>query len=226
MQTLSGPVLRNQVCDTLRAQIIEGRLPPASILREERLAAELDVSRTPLREAIRQLAEEGFLEQSPRRGARVASLSAGMAKEVYEVREALEGMAARLAAQNISESALGLLGARLERLRPEIAAGNYADTGDFVHGEIFRACGNARLQRLMEVYSGKVEWIQRTAFAVSGRLDLAYREHESIFRALQARDGEWAEFAVRSHIRNTLAELLELASNGKSGWQPTPTPLD
>jgi len=216
MQNLSEPVLRNQVRDALRAQIIDGRLPPASILREERLAAELDVSRTPLREAIRQLAEEGFLEQAPRRGARVAALTGEIAREVYEVREALEGMAARLAAERISEAALARLGERLEALRPRIVAGDFSDTGDLVHAEVFAACGNARLQRLMEVYRGKVEWIQRTAFAVSRRLDSAYREHQSIFRALEARDPDWAESAVRSHIRKTLEELMELS--GESGW--------
>lgn len=218
MQRVSGPVLRNQVCDAIREQIIDGRLPPASILREERLAAELDVSRTPLREAIRQLAEEGFLEQAPRRGARVSSLTPAMAQEVYEVREALEGMAARLAATRITQPTLAQLRVRLEALRPRIAARDLSDTGDFVHEEIFTACGNARLQRLMGVYRGKVEWIQRTAFAVSGRLEAAYREHESIFRALEAGDADWAEAAVRSHIRNTLAELLELAGGEAAGW--------
>jgi DNA-binding GntR family transcriptional regulator len=218
MQKMS-PVLRDQVCNALRSSIIEGRLPPSTLLREERLAAELQVSRTPLREAIRQLAEEGFVEQAPRRGARVASLTPDMVREVYEVREALEGMAARLAAQRIDDSRVARLKERLENLRPRIAAGDFSDTGDLVHEEIFAACGNSRLRRLMAVYRGKVAWIQRTAFRMSERLDLAYQEHESIVRALECRDSEWAEAAVRRHIRNTLAELMDLLrpSSGRNG---------
>ena len=209
MQNLN-PVLRDQVCDALRERIIDGRLPPSSVLREERLAAELDVSRTPLREAIRQLAEEGFLEQAPRRGARVAALTPEMVQEVYEVREALEGMAARLAAQRIDDFRVVRLKKVLEELRPKIAAGDLSDTGDVIHEEIFAACGNSRIQRLMGVYRGKVEWIQRTAFQISQRLEQAYQEHESIVRALECRDPEWAEAAVRRHVRNTLAELMDL----------------
>ena len=207
---IKPPVLRDQVCDALRARIVDGRLPPASVLREERLAAELEVSRTPLREAIRQLAEEGFVEQAPRRGARVAALTPEMVQEVYEVREALEGLAARLAAQRIDDFRVAGLKTHLDELRPKIAAGDLSDTGDTIHEEIFAACGNSRLQRLMAVYRGKVEWIQRRAFQISKRLERAYQEHESILRALECRDPEWAESAVRRHIRNTLAELMDL----------------
>ena len=205
----ANPVLPDQVCDVLRSHIIEGRLSPGSLLREERLAAKLDVSRTPLREAIRQLAEEGFVEKPPRRGARVAALTPEMVREVFEVREALEGMAARLAAARAADEQIARMKAYLDALRPKIDAGDLSDTGDMIHAEIFAACGNSRLQRLMAVYRGKVEWIQRAAFQFSQRLPLAYQEHESVVRALECRDAEWAEAAVRRHIRNTLAEWMD-----------------
>ena len=216
---MSDQVLREQVCNTLRSRIIKGDLPPSSGLREVRLAAELNVSRTPLREAIRQLIEEGFLEQSPRKGARVVSLSPEMVREVYEVREALEGMAARQAAPRIDKARVERLRDYLESLRPRISAGDFSDTGDCVHDEIFAACGNSRLRRLMSVYRGKVAWIQRTSFEISLRLRNAYQEHESIVRALECRDPEWAEAATRSHIRRTLDELIELLGSAAARRQ-------
>ena len=210
MIAMSSPVLRDQVCDVLRARIISGELPPSSGLREVRLASELGVSRTPLREAIRQLTEEGFVEQSPRRGARVVALSPEMIREVYEVREALEGMAARHAALRIDAARITFLRNLIDDLRPRIAAGDLTNTGDRVHEEIFEVCGNSRLKRLMSLYRSKVSWIQGTAFRISQRLEIAYQEHESIVRALECHDPEWAEAATRRHIRNTLAELVDL----------------
>ena len=207
-------VLPDQVCDSLRSHIIEGRLAPGSLLREERLAATLAVSRTPLREAIRQLAEEGFIEKPPRRGARVAELTPEMVREVFEVREALEGMAARLAAARADQDDVARMRVYLESLRPRIEAGDLSDTGDMIHGEIFAACGNSRLQRLMAVYRSKVEWIQRASFQFSQRLRTAYQEHESVVRALECSDSEWAESAVRRHIRNTLEEWLQSSQAG------------
>ncbi len=202
-------VLPEQLCDELRTHIIEGRLSPGSLLREERLAAKLDVSRTPLREAIRRLADEGFIEKPARKGARVVELTPETVREVYEVREALEGMAARLAAERIDAAHAARIRRYLDELRPKIEAGELSDTGDMIHEEIFAACGNSRVRRLMAVYRGKVAWIQRVTFQFSQRLERAYQEHESVVRALECGDPDWAEAAVRRHIRNTLAEWLE-----------------
>lgn len=204
------PVLREQVCDALRRRIVSGEIPPGGSLGEERLALDLAVSRTPLREAIRQLVEEGFVDQQPRRGARVVELTADLVREVYQVREALEGIAAREAAGRMDEGLIAELRSRLEELRPRIEQGDYSDTGDEIHAAIFEACGNAQLQRLMALYREKVSWIQQTAFKISHRLDKAFHEHDSIVRALECRDPEWAEAATRRHIRNTIAELMEL----------------
>ena len=209
-----GPqVLRDTVCDALRARIVSNQIHPGEPLREERLAAELHVSRTPLREAIRQLTEEGFVEQQPRRGARVMAMTPELVRETYEIREALEGMAARSAAQRIDESRVRFLRDYLERLRSKVTQGDVSDTGDVVHREIFAACGNVRLAKLMSVYRARVEWIQQAGFRVSKRLDHAFHEHDSIVRALECGDSQWAEAAARSHIRNTANELVLLFSD-------------
>lgn len=221
---MPSTVLREHVCNVLRERIISGEIPPASGLGEERLAAELDVSRTPLREAIRRLVDEGFLEQEPRRGARVVAFTAELVREVYQVREALEGIAAREAAGRMPEERVQELRQHLELLRPRIEQADFTDTGDFIHEAIFDSCGNSQLQRLMEVYRGRVRWIQQTSFRISHRLDKAFQEHESIVRALECGDADWAETATRRHIRNTVEELIELLSPKKrSNGFPVPT---
>lgn len=211
----ASPVLSERVCDVLRARIVYGEIRPGGLLREERLATELEVSRTPLREAIRQLAEEGFVEQQPRRGARVTAMTPELIRETYEIREALEGMAARSAALRIEKSRVTALRNHLEELRPRVAQGDVSDTGDMVHREIFAACGNSRLEKLMSVYRTQVEWIQQAGFRVSRRLALAFDEHDSIVRALECGDPHWAEAATRRHIRTTANELVLLFSQAQ-----------
>jgi DNA-binding GntR family transcriptional regulator len=205
---MAKTVLRDGVYRTLREQIISGRILPGAPLGEERLALELKVSRTPLREALRQLAEEGFVEHTPHKGARVLQLTPELISEVFLIRESLEGVAAREAAQKIDDAHMASLRQRFEALRPSVAQGDLTDVGDMIHEELFSICGNQRLQRLMAAYQGQVQWFQQVATRVPGRLLSAFREHESILSALESRDPEWAESVTRAHIRNTLRDLL------------------
>ncbi len=221
---MSSTVLRDHVADVLRALIIRGEIPPSSSLREERLATRLNVSRTPLREAVRRLVQEGFLEQEPRRGVRVVAFNAELVREVYQVREALEGVAARETASRIPSGRVDQLRQHIEMLRSRIDGGDFSDTGDVVHDVIVEFCGNTEIQRLMGVWRGRVRWIQQTSFRISQRLGVAFQEHDSIVRALEARDGDWAERATREHIRNTVAELMRLLdSTRRSTGVPAPS---
>ena len=195
--------------EVLLQKIISGAFAPGEPLGEERLAAELEVSRTPLREAIRKLAEEGFVEYTPFKGARVVTPTAELVKEVFLIREALEGLAAREAARQASRERLQSLRAHFERLQPLILAGHVNDIGDTIHQVTFAECNNKRLLQMMSGIRGQVQWFQQMATRVPGRLLPAFREHESILRALEAGDPEWAESAARAHIRNTLRDLLD-----------------
>jgi DNA-binding GntR family transcriptional regulator len=201
-------ILRDGVYQTLRERIISGQIPPGAPLGEARLAGELRVSRTPLREALRQLAEEGFVEYMPHKGARVARLTQELIREVFLIRESLEGVAAREAAKKMDASRLVALRERFEALRPLVAQGDLTDVGDLIHEVLFSFCGNQRLVRLMSASLGQVQWFQRMATKVPGRLLAAFREHDSILSALESGDPEWAESVTRAHIRNTLDDLL------------------
>ncbi len=201
-------ILRDGVYERLLAEILDGRIAPGSNLREERLAADLDVSRTPVREALRKLAEEGFVEYLPHRGAKLLMPTPALAREIFQIREALEAVAVREAAVRISAARLLLLRDHMEMLRPRVAAGDLSDAGDLVHEEIFAACQNRRLEQIMQVFGGQVKWLQNLASQLPDRLRHAFREHDSIVTALESRDPEWAESALRAHIRNTLHDLL------------------
>ena len=205
---MSRAILRDDVYRTLRQRIVSGDIPPGANLGEASLAVELKVSRTPVREALQQLNEEGFVEYTPHKGARVAEPTPEMVREVFDIREALEAIAARETAPRIDPARLSALRQHFEALRPQISSGDLSDVGDVIHAELFTACGNGRLKRLMSVYRSQVEWFQHVAAQVPGRLVRAFREHESILSALESRDPDWAEGVTRAHVRNTFRDLL------------------
>ncbi|MGH9784628.1 MAG: GntR family transcriptional regulator, partial [Terriglobia bacterium] len=121
---MDGSILRDGLYVRLRERIISGQLPPGAPLVEERLAAELNVSRTPLRETLRQLSEQGFVEYTPHKGSRVVALTPELVREVLLIREALEGVAAREAAVFIDGERLTVVRARFEHLRTLISQGD------------------------------------------------------------------------------------------------------
>lgn len=205
---MGRPTLNSNVYQQLRNRITSGDFPPGMPLREQRLASELGVSRTPLREALRQLAEQGFVKYNPRKGARVLQPTPELVQEVFDVREALEGIAAREAALKADSALLCSLREKFEKLRISIAQGDTSEIGDEIHDALFKACSNQRLIQLSSVIRDQVRWIQGLAVQIPGRLERAFQEHESILIALESRDPEWAESAVRAHIRITLRDLL------------------
>lgn len=201
-------ILPHGVCEYLRHQIVTGRIEPGATIREEHVAGELQVSRTPVREALRKLADEGLLEYVPHRGARVLMPTPELVAEVLDIREALEGIAARQAATRIDPVLLAELRARFEILRLRVSCGDLSDVGDSIHDEILKASRHATLQRLMGIYRSQVTWFQRMVSNIPGRLTQAFGEHDMILCALESHDAEWAESATRAHIRNTRRALL------------------
>lgn len=207
---MAKTILKDGIYGKLRDKIIAGQIHPKEALTEERLSTEFNVSRTPMREAIRQLVHEGFAEYAPHCGARVVMPTACLLQEVLVIREALEGVAAREAAIKIEPTELVCLRQRFEGLRSAVLGGDLSDVGDGIHRVLFWACGNRELEKFTSVYVAKFEWFQRIASGLPDRRSRAFFEHDGILRALEARDPVWAENAARGHIRTTLHELLKL----------------
>jgi DNA-binding GntR family transcriptional regulator len=209
--------LRSLVCEELRRLIITGELEPGTRLVEDRLAARLGVSRNPVREALQTLASEGFVEVLPRRGAVVAEVTVEQAEELFDVRMALEPLAARLAAKRAPAAAVDGLRQVLERARQATEAGDFdlvaACNTDF-HRLVVEISGNDYLRLLLAPMARRVQWIFRTSAPT--RAPHSWREHEELLRAIAAGDQDYAEAAARAHVGAARASYRQLGVGGHS----------
>lgn len=185
-------------------------------VREEEIAQVLGVSRTPVREALRRLQSEGLLEVTPGRGLGVATMSRQQVLELYEMREVLEGAAARLAAKHASPGEVALLH---DLMREGSAAGDDAERVAAVnrtfHHAIYDAAHNRYLMGTLRVVYDSMALLGATTFTVPGRSPLANAEHRVIVEAIDRRDATDAEQAMRHHIENAKAVRLKmLATRG------------
>lgn len=221
---------------TLRARLLDGSLSPGTRLDYKQLAIELGVSTTPVREAVTQLASEGFVELIPRLGAVVRSLTRNSALEFYEVREAVETFAAMKAAERISPRHLESLRQHFEimqQLFGETTAkgsNHLADEGLIAfldadlafHKTILFAARNPALARTVEEshIQSRIFYADRGVHDVV-RLARACKQHGNILEALEKRDGLAAAEAMRAHIRSSLEatlDYLEVAENPAAGF--------
>ncbi len=210
-QNLSGLAL-----ERLEKATMEGELGPGERLSESGLARRLGTSRGPLREAIGQLEGRKLVTRVSNHGARVVSLSNADLLDLLQVRESLEGLACRLASQNMSEAGL----ARLEDMLTahekadvmQAGRGYFQDAGDGdFHQVILAACGNARLSGMLgqELYS-LLRLCRHRLSMRPGRPAEALDEHRQIVAALCARDPDAAEAAIRAHLRSSRSAVLRL----------------
>lgn len=193
--------LRTLVCDELRRRIVTGELPPGSRLVEDRLALQLGVSRNPVRESLQVLAGEGFVELLPRRGAVVARVTAEQAEELFDVRMALESLAARLAARRRDPAALARLRDVLVRAREATEQGELdrlAACNTEFHQQVVAAGSNAYLSLLVAPMARRVQWVFRTSAADRG--PHSWTEHEALLRAIEAGDEEHALALASAHV--------------------------
>lgn len=208
MTTLSDTLFQR----TLGA-IHSGELPPGAEVNEAVLAEQFGVSRGPVREAVRRLQGIGLVSREPYMRATVVSLTPAQVRELFEMREALEGMACRLAAQRMSDADLDRFATDLDAARAARLAGrpSGARAADFdFHERIICGSGNARiaaslcgdLYHLLRLY-------RRRSGAVRERGDEAHAEHWQILRALRARDGELAESLMRAHVARASVKVTE-----------------
>ncbi|GAA5444638.1 putative D-xylose utilization operon transcriptional repressor [Microbulbifer sp. NBRC 101763] len=192
---------------TLRGEIVEGRIAAGSKISEPELARRFNASRGSLREALMRLESLGLLERRVNVGARVVELSERGLLELYEVREALEGMACRLAAEQRSDEDLVALRRMLagHEQQEELQAGKayFQPEGDFdFHFRIVQASKNDLLiDTLCNRLYYRVRMYRYQLGMASPRAQRAFREHSHIIEAIEAGDGELAELLMRRHIR-------------------------
>ncbi|MCR4523007.1 MULTISPECIES: GntR family transcriptional regulator [Bosea] len=212
--------------DDLSSAIVSGEIAPGAKLSEPAIARHFGVSRAPVREAIRRLQERGLVTYVANQGARVAEPSAAEFLALLDVREATEGMAARLAAESMSEDEIAALEALVTGHRDEIERnpmGAYLQDepeADF-HRRIAKGSGNPILAELLcEQFYPRLRLCRRLHSTVPGRGREAWREHMRITEAISHRDGELAEILMRRHIRAArmaLQAALTASESAKPG---------
>ncbi|MDX1594479.1 MAG: GntR family transcriptional regulator [Gammaproteobacteria bacterium] len=205
--------LADRIFARLQREIVEGTLKPGSKISEPELARSYGISRGPLREAIGRLEACSLVVRKPNVGARVVSLSADQLLEIYHVREALEGMAARLAATAMSEAEIDDLAGLLHHHRAQVerdpSQGYVQKEGDLdFHYRLVQGSKNRRLIQLLCNDLYHLVRLYRHQFGVVARAQRALVEHEHVVAALAERDGEMAELLMRHHIRATRANAM------------------
>ena len=193
--------LRERILSTIRAAIVNGEIRPGTRIMEPKLAERFGISRTPIREAIRQLESEGLISVIPRKGAIVASISTQDISNFYELKMILEGHAARLAAKNLTGNDL----MKMETVNRQIEAASakknlsrVLDLHNEFHEIFLRACGNEKLHAIVQ---NLVMQFQRFHLipAMPRRIGGSIRQHTEIIEAFRRKDAARAEELVRKN---------------------------
>ncbi len=210
--------LREIVFETLRSAILEGGLKPGERVMEVQLAEKLGVSRTPVREAIRKLELEGLLVMLPRKGAYVADVSIKDVLNVLEVRASLEGLAASLAAERITEEEIENLKKNAEEFEK---MGKENDRDGMIlkdtefHSVLLNASRNDKLLNIVEGLSDQVQRYRVVYFTEYTDAKNIMLEHRAIIEAISERDGEKADRLAQEHIENIGNYLLSQKNQGE-----------
>lgn len=205
--------------EALKEAILSGKLAAGTRLVEAEVGKELGVSRTPVREALRRLTVEGFVSRQQNRGLVVHRPTAREIESVYQIREVLDGLAARLAARRAIDVELARLDLALDAVK-EAAEAEALDEAEAsalrrmvsaniaVHDLLYRMSGSQRLIRMSREVRDSVRLFSRDAFASAERAVEIVGEHAAIVEAVRRRDPDAAEWAAREHLRNARRYLI------------------
>ena len=211
--------------EDLRKAIVSGELLPGERLLEEDLSARLGLGRAAVRMALVRLEHDGLVQRERHRGATVRRVSESEAVEILEARAALEGLAARHAAQNADDVAVGRLRgivAEMQELREGGDLLGVSNANAQLHGLILETSRHQTAKRLSQTLSSQLVRFQYRTVLLPGRSEHSYAEHMEIVEAIAAHDPEAAEQAMRRHL-SRVAEALRTSDAG-SGLDPGADP--
>lgn len=211
LQQDNGP-LRVQVFKAIENAVLNGEFKAGDSLNELKISSELGVSRTPVREALMQLELEGLVKNIPNKGAVVIGVSEKDIEDIYAVRIRIEGLAAKLCAENISEEELDAL-QKIVDLQEFYLSKNDAEQiwrldGDF-HKLIYNASQNRPLRFMLSNFHNYIKRARDISVHAEGRAEKTVSEHKAILEAVKNKDGELAELLTARHIANAKNNLLE-----------------
>ncbi|MDA8252102.1 MAG: GntR family transcriptional regulator [Rhodospirillales bacterium] len=205
--------LRRQVVDGIRRAITTGRFRGNDRLIERDLCEMAGVSRTLIREALRQLEAEGLVKVIPNKGPIVAVVSAQEARNVYQVRAELEGLASQLFAENASAAQIAGLRKSFRELKAAYASGNATDVleaKDVFYDRLVEGAGNEVLGNLLRQLHSRAMMLAATSLSQKGRMALSEMEMEKLVAAILRRDGKAARTAAAAHVKRAAEVALSL----------------
>jgi len=209
--------LSKRAYDKLKFMILSGRFKCDEVLSERSLAALLAVSRVPVREALKDLEREGLLIIVPRSGILIRHLTLDEVRELYELRQALEGMAAHLSALRKPDGRVKAMREKLQDLATTGEAVSHAaiqKTSTAFHRLLFDVAGNSQLQAVYKTIEPRIQLnLRLTAVHDTKRIEQALAEHIQIARAIERRDSEKAERLTKLHLENGKAARLQILTD-------------
>ena len=206
------------VREVLRRAILNGELEGGTRLVQAELASSLDVSTTPVREALRDLASEGLIRFDPHRGAVVSELDAVELEELYAIRLLLEPHAMRQAVARMTDEIVGRLRELHQRMADETLSASFVDLNRSFHMATYEAAVSPRLVGIIRgLEDAAVMYIGASLKTVPGLRDAAVHDHAQILTALEARDADAAEAAIRRHLTLPLRALETRLAGGADG---------
>ena len=222
---LERRVFREEIREQLIEDILNGRLAPGARIVETRIAQQFGVSQGPVREALRDLELFGFVVSSPFRGTQVRQISTEDLLEIYPIRAALEGVAARAAAVRIDAATLTLLEELIGVMREAAARDDHraeADADHKFHHVIVQASGNRMLEHVWQTMRLSITTCVTHSVTHRSLVEIAER-HVEVLNALRSRDADRAEAAIRRHIEEPGEWIMSAHSQQQTGSQPDAT---
>lgn len=209
MNPITRKTVAEAVTEDLRERIVSGALPVGTVLRQEELARELGVSRTPLREAITFLQAEGLVRNDTHKGAVVRKPTQAELEEAYLIRETLEGLAARLAAEQRRPQDVERVRSILDKFSATDNPDEWARLNTSFHMEIYALSGRRQLCDLIASIRNRTELFVRMLVTRPGRADAAHQDHIRILDALEQGAPEALEAETRRHLQETVRHVRE-----------------
>lgn len=210
--SISRRSLHDELVERLRTLIVEGTLEPGLKVPERDLCEQFEVSRTPMREALKVLAADGLVTLTPNRGAWVSKLTLPELEEVFPVMGALEALSGELACARITDKQLAAVRKLHERMVAHYRAGEleaYFAVNQQIHEAILEAAGNETLATQYRSLSTRIRRARYVANMTAERWAQAVEEHEQIISALEAREGGRLAEILRKHLSNKFATVKE-----------------
>lgn len=202
--------LSSRVFHTIRENILSGKYATDEELKEKTIGEEMGVSRTPVREALRQLELEGLVSIIPNKGAYVVGISEKDIKDIYEIRSRLEGLCARWAAENITKEQLDELEENIYLSDFHTSKENYEQVVELdskFHEILYNASGSKELRHVLLDFHHYVQRVRKITLAEPERAVRSNEEHRKLVEALKLHDADLAEKLANEHVLNTISNI-------------------